>query len=153
MNWIAPGGYHVLSRMRYEQLMEGLVMRFTVKIEKLENGDCFIELPDEIVKELGVDVGNVIEWVDDKNGSWTLKKFKNADDNIAQSYSVESVLTQYPVLKSEIEDVFGEADLGIEWLTSPIPALAGLSPVAAVLKGDLKLVLQTLNRMRYGDFS
>lgn len=127
-------------------------MRFTVAIQELEDGNCFIELPDEIVKGLGVEIGDTIEWIDNKDGSWALKKFESADDNIAQSDSVESVLTQYPALQSEIEDVFGEADLVVEWLTTPIPALAGLSPVEVVLKGDLKLVLQTLNRMKYGDF-
>ncbi|WP_249929938.1 MULTISPECIES: MbcA/ParS/Xre antitoxin family protein [Vibrio] len=40
-----------------------------------------------------------------------------------------------------------------EWLTSAIPALSGLTPLEVVLKGDLKRVLDALNRIKYGDFS
>lgn len=66
---------------------------------------------------------------------------------------VEAVLTKFPFLKSEIEDVFCSVDLGSEWLTSHIPALGGLTPIEVIQKGDLKLVLMTLNKIRYGEYS
>ncbi len=66
---------------------------------------------------------------------------------------VELIFTEFPFLKSEIEDVFCSVDLGIEWLTSHVPALGGLTPIDAIQKGDLKLVLMTLNKIRYGDYS
>ncbi|WP_257974009.1 MbcA/ParS/Xre antitoxin family protein [Vibrio parahaemolyticus] len=40
-----------------------------------------------------------------------------------------------------------------EWLTSAIPALSGLTPLEVVLEGDLKRVLEALNRIKYGDIS
>ncbi len=66
---------------------------------------------------------------------------------------VGSVLTKFPGLKSEIEAVFCSAELGIEWLTSPIPALGGSTPIEVIQKGDLNLVLMTLNKIKYGDYS
>ncbi len=67
---------------------------------------------------------------------------------------VESILSEFPALKSEIDDLFcSEEEIAIEWLTSPVPALNGLTPIEAVQQGDLKWVLDILNRLRYGDFS
>lgn len=65
---------------------------------------------------------------------------------------VQSVLAKYPLLKSEIEDVFCSVSLGSEWLRSNIPVLGGLTPIEVIQNGDLKLVLDTLNKMKYGDF-
>ena len=40
--------------------------------EKLD--DMFIELPPEMLEELGWTVGTDVEWVDNKDGTFTLKK-------------------------------------------------------------------------------
>ncbi len=67
---------------------------------------------------------------------------------------VESVLSSFPELRSEINDIFcSEDEIAIEWLTTPIPALNGLTPVEAVQQDDLEWVLDVLNRIKYGDFS
>ncbi len=65
---------------------------------------------------------------------------------------VQSVLDNNPLLKSEIEDVFCSVYLGSEWLCSNVPALGGLSPIEAIQNGDLKLVLNTLNKIKYGEY-
>ncbi len=77
---------------------------------------------------------------------------------------VKSLLEKYPTLRSEIEDVFYfksfdikdviySEKMMIEWMTTPIPALSGLTPVETIQCGDLQLVLDILNRLKYGDFS
>ncbi|MBF4302335.1 MbcA/ParS/Xre antitoxin family protein, partial [Vibrio anguillarum] len=82
---------------------------------------------------------------------WTLRKVELEDDT--QPKSIEYILSQHPTLKEQMEDVFEDSGLRAEWLTSVIPALSGLTPLEVVLKGDLKRVLDALNRIKYGDFS
>lgn len=45
-----------------------------VTIQENENGEAFIEIPEEHLKELQWEEGDIVEWIDNKNGSWTLKK-------------------------------------------------------------------------------
>lgn len=70
-----------------------------------------------------------------------------------QSDEIEKVLTKFPCLKPELKDVFCSEELGIKWLTSHIPAFGGLTPLEVVQKGDLILVLMTLNKIKDGDYS
>lgn len=39
-----------------------------------ESGDTFIELPNDLMIEAGWNLGDNIEWIDNKDGSWTMKK-------------------------------------------------------------------------------
>lgn len=45
-----------------------------VNLEKDENGDLILPLGDELCSELGWKVGDTIEWIDNGNGSWTMRK-------------------------------------------------------------------------------
>ena len=42
-----------------------------------ESGDTFIELPDDLMIKAGWNLGDDIEWIDNKDGSWTMKKKEN----------------------------------------------------------------------------
>lgn len=46
--------------------------------EDPETGDLILPLDDDIFTECGWSIGDVIEWVDNKDGSWTLRKKQNA---------------------------------------------------------------------------
>ena len=70
-----------------------------------------------------------------------------------QVNEIEIFLAKFPHLKSELNDVFCSEELWVKWLTSHIPALGGLTPVEVVQKGDLKLVLMTLHKIKDGDYS
>lgn len=48
--------------------------KYTVKVQKLSDGDQFIELPDELVGKLGWCEGDQIEWHNHKNGYHAKKK-------------------------------------------------------------------------------
>lgn len=47
---------------------------WTLEVQQHENGDYFIEFPDEVLEGAGWETGDTIEWIDNKDGSWTLKK-------------------------------------------------------------------------------
>lgn len=53
--------------------------RWTLEVQKLEDGDEYIEFPKEMMDEVDWHEGDVIEWIDNKDGSWTLQK--KLDDN------------------------------------------------------------------------
>ena len=42
--------------------------------EDPENGDAILEFPDDLMLEAGWKEGDEIDWIDNKNGSYTLKK-------------------------------------------------------------------------------
>lgn len=42
--------------------------------EDPESGDLLIELPLELLEEMGWSVGDILEWSDVGNGSWSIRK-------------------------------------------------------------------------------
>ncbi len=66
---------------------------------------------------------------------------------------VKSVLSKFPTLQSEIEDVFRSEEMANEWLTSSVPALRGFTPIEVLQQGEVESVLDIVNRLKYGDFS
>jgi len=46
----------------------------TKEIKQAKNGDQYIEFTEEELKELGWVEGDTLEWIDNQNGSYTLKK-------------------------------------------------------------------------------
>ena len=47
-----------------------------VTLEKDENGHLILPLSDELCSELGWKVGDTIEWIDNHDGSWTIRKIE-----------------------------------------------------------------------------
>jgi hypothetical protein len=48
---------------------------WTVEVqEDPETGDKILEFPDDLMETAGWKEGDVLEWIDNKNGSWTLRK-------------------------------------------------------------------------------
>ena len=51
----------------------------TIKLEEdPETGDLILPLDDDIFKDCGWEIGDTIEWIDNGNNSWTLRKKENA---------------------------------------------------------------------------
>ena len=46
-----------------------------------ENGDAILEFPDDLMESAGWKEGDTLEWIDNKDGSWTLRKKDGTDDN------------------------------------------------------------------------
>lgn len=49
-------------------------MRWTLDVKQDENGEAFIEFPPEALEGVGWQEGDEIQWIDNGDGSWTLKK-------------------------------------------------------------------------------
>jgi hypothetical protein len=49
-------------------------MRKIITLESDEEGNLVLPLSEDILKEVGWETGDVIDWIDNKDGSWTLKK-------------------------------------------------------------------------------
>ena len=61
---------------------------WTLEVQKLEDGDQYIEFPKELMEEVGWEDGDVLKWIDNGDGSWTLKKLD--DTNISEDNSDDS---------------------------------------------------------------
>ena len=48
--------------------------KWTIPVQENEQGEQFIEFPDDLLKETGWKEGDCIEWIDNHDGSWTMKK-------------------------------------------------------------------------------
>jgi hypothetical protein len=47
---------------------------WNVTLETDESGELILPLSDEMLEGTGIGVGDTVEWIDNKDGSWTLKK-------------------------------------------------------------------------------
>jgi bifunctional DNA-binding transcriptional regulator/antitoxin component of YhaV-PrlF toxin-antitoxin module len=49
--------------------------RWTLDVkEDPETGDQILEFPDDMMESAGWKEGDTLEWIDNKDGSWTLRK-------------------------------------------------------------------------------
>ena len=58
-------------------------MKYTVTTQKYDDDSVYIELPNEMLKELDWVEGDTISWVEAENGSYTLRKVKDDPSNEA----------------------------------------------------------------------
>jgi antitoxin component of MazEF toxin-antitoxin module len=56
-------------------------MRYTTEIQVDDNGDFFFIIPDDLIQELGWDIGDTIEWVIEGNSVILSKKANNNDNS------------------------------------------------------------------------
>jgi hypothetical protein len=54
----------------------------TVKLEKDENGDLILPLNEDILNQMGWDIGDVLIWEELDNGNWSIKK-KEDDETVS----------------------------------------------------------------------
>ncbi len=55
---------------------------WTIKLEEdAETGDLILPFTDDILQEAGWKEGDTLEWIDNKNGSWTLKKVEHGTND------------------------------------------------------------------------
>lgn len=53
------------------------MLKKTVNIvEDPETGELLLDLGTELCAEMGWQVGDTVEWIDNQDGSWTLQKIK-----------------------------------------------------------------------------
>lgn len=54
-----------------------------------KSGDTYLQLPDDMMREAGWNLGDDIEWIDNNDGTWTMKKIEK--DNEKEWVLVECV--------------------------------------------------------------
>jgi len=51
---------------------------WTITVEEdPETGDYILPFPEDFLKEAGWQEGDTLEWIDNTDGSWTIKKINN----------------------------------------------------------------------------
>jgi hypothetical protein len=52
---------------------------WTITLEEADDGtgDLVLPLTDEIMESAGWQVGDTLEWIDNKNGTWSIKRKEN----------------------------------------------------------------------------
>lgn len=53
--------------------------RYTIPVEEDEHGDCFITLPDELLDEAGWVCGDELEYTEEWDGSFILRKVADSE--------------------------------------------------------------------------
>ena len=56
---------------------------WTIKLEEADDGsgDLVLPLTDEIMESAGWKTGDTLEWIDNKNGTWSIKKIENGKES------------------------------------------------------------------------
>ena len=57
-----------------------MAMKTTTVKEDPETGELFIEFDDETIAELGWEIGDTVEWIENSDGTWTIRKVDNDKD-------------------------------------------------------------------------
>lgn len=63
-----------MSTKRVSQVEESSTL---VVQEDPDTGDLFIELPQRLLKQLGWNEGDDLQWIQDTNGNWIIKKVED----------------------------------------------------------------------------
>jgi|TARA_B100000073_G_scaffold65082_2_gene48128 bifunctional DNA-binding transcriptional regulator/antitoxin component of YhaV-PrlF toxin-antitoxin module len=53
--------------------------RYTLDVQENDDGDCYVQFPDELMEELGWKAGDLLEYTEDEYGSLYLNK---VEDNV-----------------------------------------------------------------------
>ena len=67
--------------------------------EDPENGDAILEFPDDFMQEAGWKEGDTLDWIDNKDGTWTLKKIEPTQWVLVECVSTfrERYMVEVPV--------------------------------------------------------
>lgn len=88
-----------------------------VKIEQNEHGGHYFLIPDELQKELSWNEGDTIQWIDNGDGSWTLKKLSKLEALMAKAFENPEVKAEYDRLENcPIDELTEEESELKEWL-------------------------------------
>ena len=66
----------------YQKKLTGLRLtmnKWTITLEDADDGsgDLVLPLTDEIMESAGWQIGDTLEWIDNKNGTWSIKRKEN----------------------------------------------------------------------------
>lgn len=61
---------------------------FSVSVEESPNGDAILPLPQELLDEMGWKEGDVLDWKDNKDGSFSLTKVRETEIVLVETVSM-----------------------------------------------------------------
>lgn len=61
---------------------------FSVSVEESPNGDAILPLPQELLDEMGWKEGDVLDWKDNKDGSFSLTKVRETEIVLVETISM-----------------------------------------------------------------
>ena len=56
--------------------------QYIATIKERDNGELYLEFPDELMEDMGWNEGDTLEWKDNGDGSWTIQK---VNDNASKA--------------------------------------------------------------------
>jgi hypothetical protein len=59
----------------------------TVILEEDDEGNLVLPLSDDMLEELGWEIGDTIDWTDNKDGSWSMTKKKETEFVLVEAVS------------------------------------------------------------------
>ena len=54
-------------------------MKYQVSLEEDSNGDLVLPFDEDMLAELGWDVGDTLKWTDNGDGTFSISKYENSD--------------------------------------------------------------------------
>lgn len=72
-----------------------------VKIKQNEDGERYFLIPDELQKDLSWNEGDPIEWIDNSDGSLTLRKISQLEALKLKAFEDPDVKAEYDRLKDD----------------------------------------------------
>lgn len=72
-----------------------------VKIEQNEDGERYFLIPDELQRDLSWNEGDPIEWIDNGDGSLTLRKLSQLEALKLKAFEDPDVKAEYDRLKDD----------------------------------------------------
>ena len=53
---------------------------YKLNLEKIpDSDDLMVTLPDDLLQQVGWKIGDIVKWIDNNDGSWSIVKDSNSD--------------------------------------------------------------------------
>ena len=92
--------------------------RYTLDVQENDDGDCYVQFPDELMEELGWKAGDLLEYTEDEYGSLYLQKI---EDTVSKNRKPKTALVMNDI--EQISKNFEMIAQAIENLAKRISAL------------------------------
>jgi bifunctional DNA-binding transcriptional regulator/antitoxin component of YhaV-PrlF toxin-antitoxin module len=108
------------SDLEYSIANKDKVVKWVVPVEEVENGDTmeteyFITFPDDLLEAANLKQGDVVEWFDNEDGTYTLKKKVNELTRVKTYKDIGNELARVKTYQEMIDDGWTVTDDGF-WI-------------------------------------
>ena len=87
-----------MQLMKIKKTLRNIIVKtWTLDVKEHPDGDKFIEFNDEILAETGWKEGDQLRWIDNGDGSWTLEKIMDEENELVMVECVSQYRMRYLV--------------------------------------------------------